>query len=259
MSLTTPAISYPLLLSLERKARMKRTIVILAVMTLALGLWPQTALAQPKPQVTPFTAIEISCSETPGDETTEGDITHHRGQLEETVWFSEEPLANALVHEVINWNYYASIDQGHYTGTMVVQPIDKAGAFEGAFSGYWVGEDGSFVGSSLGTGELAGMEFFATGYPLAVDVALALIQDDPRVVDGNPCAPGPMPDIGEASVIYGYFVNRSAQMTAGAAVEGAQANYIVVGSVKPVLLSLGGGGEDAEWTEYACKGHLARR
>ena len=36
MSLTTPAIWYPLLLSLERKARMKRTIVILAVMTLAL-------------------------------------------------------------------------------------------------------------------------------------------------------------------------------------------------------------------------------
>jgi pimeloyl-ACP methyl ester carboxylesterase len=225
---------------------MKRTFVILAVMALVLDLWLQAALAQPK--VTPFTAIEISCSETPGDETTEGDITRHRGQLEETVWFSEEPLANGAVHEVIDWNYYASIDQGDYTGTIVTQPIDKAGALEGAFSGYWDAEGGSFAGYSFGTGELAGLEFYATGYPLAMDVALALVQDDPRVVDGNPCAPGPMPDIGEASVIYGYFVDRSAEVTAGAVeVNGAKLNYEMAGSGEPVILLHGWGGDMRDW------------
>ena len=94
---------------------MKRTLALLAVVVIALALWPQTASAQDK--VIPFTAVEISCSETPGAETTEGDITRHRGQIEDVVWFSEEPLANGRLAEVINWNYYASIDQGNYTGT----------------------------------------------------------------------------------------------------------------------------------------------
>lgn len=165
---------------------MQRTFAILAVLVIVLGLWPQQALAQPK--VIPFTAVEITCSETPGTETTEGDVTRHHGQLEEVVWFSAEPLANGRVHEVLDWNYYASVDQGDYTGTSVFEPLDKAGAFEGAFSGYWRGTEGSFVSSLFGTGELAGMEAFASGGPLDLKVALSLVKDDPRVVDGNPCA-----------------------------------------------------------------------
>jgi 3-oxoadipate enol-lactonase len=225
---------------------MQRTFAILAVLVIVLGLWPQQALAQPK--VIPFTAVEITCSETPGTETTEGDVTRHRGQLEEVVWFSAEPLANGRVHEVLDWNYYASVDQGDYTGTSVFEPLDKAGAFEGAFSGYWRGTEGSFVSSLFGTGELAGMEAFASGGPLDLKVALSLVKDDPRVVDGNPCAPGPMPDVGEAAVIYGYFIDRGPAVTKGtAAVNGTKLNYEMAGSGEPVILLHGWGGDMRDW------------
>lgn len=225
---------------------MQRTFAILAVIVIVLGLWPQAALAQPK--VIPFTAVEITCSETPGTETTAGDVTRHRGQLEEVVWFSAEPLANGRVHEVLDWNYYASVDQGDYTGTSVFEPLDKAGTFEGAFSGYWQGTEGSFVSSVFGTGELAGMETFASGGPLDLKVALSLVKDDPRVVDGNPCAPGPMPDIDEAAVIYGYFVDRSTPVTrATAEVNGTKLNYEMAGSGEPVIMLHGWGGDMHDW------------
>ena len=103
---------------------------------------------QPDNKVIPFTAIEISCSETPGTETTEGDITRHRGQLEAVVWFSEEPLANARLHQVIDWNYYASSDQGDYTGTHIMEPVGMAGASKAASAATGMPTRARFLASS---------------------------------------------------------------------------------------------------------------
>ncbi len=166
------------------------------------------------------------------------------------VWFSEEPLANARLHQVIDWNYYASSDQGDYTGTNIIEPVGMAGTLEGSFSGYWDGAEGSFLGFVLGTGELTGIDSSATGGPMNVDVALALIKDDPRVVDGNPCYPDPMPDIGEAGLIYGYFVDRRAEVKTGfAEVNGAKLYYEAAGEGDPVIMIHGWGGDLSDW-EY---------
>ena len=85
---------------------------------------------------------------------------------------------------------------------------------------------------------------------MTVDVALALIKDDPRVVDGNPCYPDPMPDIGEAGLIYGYFVDRRAEVKTGfAEVNGAKLYYETAGEGDPVIMIHGWGGDLSDW-EY---------
>ena len=105
-----------------------------------------------------------------------------------------------------------------------------------------------FVGYGIGNGELTGVEMYITGGPMTVDVAMSLIKGDPRVVDGNPCYPDPMPDVGEAALIYGYFVDRRAEVKTGFAdVNGAKLYYETAGEGDPVILIHGYGGDRRDW------------
>ena len=77
---------------------------------------------------------------------------------------------------------------------------------------------------------------------------MSLIKDDPRVVDGNPCYPDPMPDVGEAALVYGYFVDRRAEVKTGFAdVNGAKLYYETAGEGDPVIMIHGYGGDLRDW------------
>ena len=162
-------------------------------------------------EVIPFTTVEIECSEVEG-EITESDVAITSvGQRDTSVIFSTEPLYNGTFSYAVDWDYYLEPDRGMYDGHGVMTPVGYGGTWENSFSGYWDADGGGYIAHGVGTGELAGMELSLMGSGLDFDVAMSMIEDDPRVVDGNPCYPGPMPDHGEAGFAYGQIVdNRSA-------------------------------------------------
>jgi ketosteroid isomerase-like protein len=158
--------------------------------------------------VIPFTVIEIECSEEAGEITDGEDVVHSQDQMDTAVWFSSEPLLNGRVANVLSWDYYPTPDVGLFAGKSVYTPDACAGTFQNNFSGYWDAEGGGFSASGLGAGELAGMQIWLSGGGIPMESALEIVKDDPRVVDGNPCYPDPMPTHDELSILYGQIVDR---------------------------------------------------
>lgn len=64
----------------------------------------------------------------------------------------------------------------------------------------------------VGTGQFAGLEFVINGVPTALETALALIADDDRVVDGDPCA-AMAGKADETFILYGQIIDRRPVMS----------------------------------------------
>lgn len=158
-------------------------------------------------KITPYTAIEITCKIVPGQKSESGALLQGQGEVQESVIFSGNPLFNGTGLNFIDWK----IDPATGTGTIevrtTVMPEAGAGVWE-VGTAVVLSESGTVAnGFGYGSDDLAGLELIVDFQTISLEEALALVGDDPRVIEGNPCYPAVLPENPEVFVWYGEIVD----------------------------------------------------
>jgi hypothetical protein len=189
--------------------RFNRLFTILLLVALILSACQTITTA---PRMTGITAVEFTCRVTPGEEQEVDGVIHHRGQWDEGVSFASDPHLDGVYANVLDWDYVAATGGGAFVLTTVLTPTMGGGTWTGQAAGYFAGGVGGFNEVMVGAGTLAGLEFVLNGVPTELETALALIDGNERVIDGNPCAEL-AGEATEAFLLYGQIIDRRPVMS----------------------------------------------
>lgn len=186
---------------------MKRTSLIITIVLLVTLLMSACQPLTTTPRLSSVAAVNFTCRVTPGEEQEVDGVIHHRGQIDEGVSFADDPRVDGVFANLLDWDYVAATGGGTFVITTVLTPTMGGGTWTGQAAGYFAGGIGGFNSVMVGTGDLAGLEFVMNGVATDLDTALALIGDDERVSDGNPCA-AMAGKADEALILYGQIIDR---------------------------------------------------
>jgi hypothetical protein len=149
--------------------RQTRLILIGLALTATLLLATGSAAAK-KETRRDFTGTHYLCTVGVPEPWYTGPMEHVRGLTwtgrAESLGVDGEPLYNADSHGTQNWNLNTKTGSGGVWGTFTKEVDDVDGTWEGTYAGKYVDNVSYIHVVGHGTGELAGMKYFATFDPI---------------------------------------------------------------------------------------------
>jgi hypothetical protein len=161
----------------EEIEKMKKQLVLTFILLALLILpWVSTVPVQAAASTTAFTALDATCSITPGVQWVSGNVLHVRNEIDTKQTASSNSLVNGMNTVTTNYDINLITGSGGGWGTFILQPDQVNGAWMGSFSGPL--SYGVFSGQGVagGTGALEGMKLSASFQGISVP-------------SNQPCAP----------------------------------------------------------------------
>lgn len=108
-----------------------------------------------------FSALDATCSVTPGAQWISRDVLHVRGEVDNKRMASANSLVNGTNTVITNYDINLSNGNGSGWGTFVLRPDNVNGAWTGGFAGYIAAGVFSGHGTASGTGTLTNWKLTA--------------------------------------------------------------------------------------------------
>lgn len=156
----------------------KWSISIFIILALVVAPWMSVTPARAGAERTEITALDATCSITPGVQWISGSVLHVRNEVDIKRTVSSDPLVNGTNTVLTNYDIDLNTGSGGGWGTFVFRPDQVNGTWKGSFAGPLTAGVFSSRGVGKGTGALKKMEIKVSfqGIPVPAD---------------QPCAPAP--------------------------------------------------------------------